>query len=412
LMCIPFKWGLHFLTDLIPPLKQFRALGRFSWWFYYVFTVFSAWFIYRLFRWMRLRRLPLLAGMLMLAVLSYWSLDAAMNVKKSMYHLFNKNDRLESSDKEYLSRFRQAGRDPRQYQAIFFLPFANTSGDKLFFERGLGAFGEAMKCSYHTHLPIVESFSPRLSFSQALSSIQMLAHPSIYKVRVDDMNDKPLLLVIRKQPLDENEYWLASRAKVWWEDKYISLATVPVQVFNEAHQRWVAATRRLTDTLPRYGKIATDGRPEEIFFEGFETGNAGHVLSGKGAFYMKKGTAELFDTTFAGMPEGETELSFWFWFDERIYGMPEAWLERYDPAGVLKGRMKLDTRSTYDVFRRWVRVTQHFIKEKGYRYRLMVKGRYVTVDDLQVKPANVNVWIAAEPFGLFNNYPVNKKGVR
>ena len=41
-MCIPFRWGLHFLTDLIPPLKQFRALGRFAWWFYYVYTIFTA----------------------------------------------------------------------------------------------------------------------------------------------------------------------------------------------------------------------------------------------------------------------------------------------------------------------------------------------------------------------------------
>ena len=49
-MCIPFKWGLGFLTELIPPLKQFRCLGRFAWIFYYVFTVFTATYLYTLYR--------------------------------------------------------------------------------------------------------------------------------------------------------------------------------------------------------------------------------------------------------------------------------------------------------------------------------------------------------------------------
>jgi hypothetical protein len=408
-MCIPFKWGLHFLTDLIPPLKQFRALGRFSWWFYYVYTLFAAWFFYRLFRWLRLKKAPILAGMLLGATLTYWSLDAAMNVKKSTGRLFNKNDRLESSDEEYLARFREAGQDPQAFQAIFFLPFANTSGDKFYFERGLGAFGEAMKCSYHTHIPIVESFSPRLSFSQALSSIQMLAHPSIYKVRVDDMNDKPLLLLVRKQPLHDREQWLFDHATVWWEDKYIALATVPVQVFNEAHRQWLAGVRPVIDSLAARGRIAADGLPQEVIHKGFEEDEAEHVFTGKGAFYMKKGSAVLLDTTLTAVPEGELELSFWFWFDERIYGMPEAWLEMYDPEGKMNKRMKLDTRSTHDVFHRWVRVTQRFRPEKGYRCRLTVKGKYVTVDDLLVKPVHTHVWMAAEPYGLFDNYPVAYK---
>ena len=48
-MCIPFKYGFNFLLDILPPVKQFRALGRFSWIFYYVFTIYAAWFFYRLF---------------------------------------------------------------------------------------------------------------------------------------------------------------------------------------------------------------------------------------------------------------------------------------------------------------------------------------------------------------------------
>ncbi len=411
-MCIPFKWGMHFLTDLVPPLKQFRALGRFSWWFYYVYTIFAAWLIWVFYRWLRLKKLPVLAGTLLLGSLVFWTLDAGMNIKKSTQYIFNKNDRLESSDAEYLSRFHKVGYDPREFQAIFFLPFANTSGDKLYFERGLGAFGEAMKCSYHTHIPIVESFSPRLSFSQALSSIQLLASPALFKTRPEDMNGRPLLLVVRKQPLNDREQWLLDRAKVWWEDKYIQLADVPVEVFNDAHYRWYDSVKQIADTLPEYGMIRTSGDTSCIWYDSFETGGAENVLAGKGAFYMKKGEKELFNRTFSVPSDGEPlELSFWLFFDERIYGMPEAWLERLDPQGARKERVRLNTRSTHDVYGQWVRVVHRFHPEKGNRYRLTVKGQYVTVDALLVRPEKVPV-VIREKGGplLFNNFPLVREG--
>jgi hypothetical protein len=412
-MCIPFKWGMHFLTDLIPPLKQFRSLGRFSWWFYYLYAIFTAWFVYLVYRWLRRHSRVVPAGLLVAASLIYWSLDAGIHVKVYTRDLFNRNDRLESTDDFYLQRFREGGHTPGEYQAILFLPFASTGGDKLLYEQGLDAFGEAMRCSYHTHLPIVESFSPRPSFTQILSSIQLLSHPSIYKERVDDMNDKPLLLVVRKQPLNSREEWVFRQATVWWEDKYISLATLPVEVFNDAHRQWTDSARALAGSLPCEGEICADGDTAAVWFQGFDEQKAEHVLSGEGAFYMKKGSAELLNREFSSPAEDKMmELSLWLYFDERTYGMPEVWLERYNPDGKMKGRDKLNTHDLYDVFHRWMRVRYLFPPEEKTRYRLVVKGRYVTVDNLLVRPAYMPVLIRTEDdFDLFNNYPLEKREV-
>ena len=107
-----------------------------------------------------------------------------------------------------------------------------------------------------------------------------------------------------------------------------------------------------------------------------------------------------------------TELSLWIYFDERTYGMPEMWLERYGPDGKMKGRDKLNTHDLYDVYHRWMRVRYLFPSEEGVRYRLVVKGRYVTVDDLLVRPAHMPVLIRTEDdFDLFNNYPLEKREV-
>ncbi|HDR52382.1 MAG TPA: hypothetical protein ENN90_12295, partial [Mariniphaga anaerophila] len=176
-MCIPFKYGFGFLLEIIPPIKQFRALGRFAFIFYYVFAIYTAWFVYRLFRFLKHKKLPLLAFLILFFTLFYGAMDAALNTRQSTNRIFNTNNRLETSSEKYLVRFSEAGVNPEEFQAILFLPFSSTCGDKLLFKNGMEAFGYAMQCAHHTGLPLVQSFSPRLSYTHALSSIQMLAHP-------------------------------------------------------------------------------------------------------------------------------------------------------------------------------------------------------------------------------------------
>ncbi len=407
-MCIPFKWGLGFLRDIIPPLKQFRALGRFSWIFYYVFTVFTAHYIYFLFRRLRRKSLGIMGLLILLIGTGYWIIDAGTNIKRSTGHIFNKNDKLESSDDEYKTRFEKAGISPDDFQAIFFLPFANTSGDKLYFERGLNAFGEAMKFSYHTQIPIVESFSPRLSFSQALSSIQLLGDSAIYKTRVDDMNDKPLLLVVTKEKLSKSEKWLFDRSIVRYEDDDLYLAGLSVNTFNNAHENWLKYVKDITDSLDCTGNICTDTEAENIFYNGFEESHAENVFTGKGARYGKKGEMELFNKVlFAPGQPDDLEISFWLYFDERIFSMPEAFLNMYDNNQKFMERIKIDTRGIHDVFENWVRISYQLKPRSGIHYQLLLKGKYVTVDDLLIRPEYANTRIITRSkFDLFNNFPV------
>jgi hypothetical protein len=46
-----------------------------------------------------------------------------------------KSELVESSSTEYLKMLSEAEINPEDYQAIFFLPFANTCGDKLLFDK-------------------------------------------------------------------------------------------------------------------------------------------------------------------------------------------------------------------------------------------------------------------------------------
>lgn len=406
-MCIPFKYGFQFLLDILPPVKQFRALGRFSWIFYYVFTVYAAWFFYRMFRYLRIKKMPVLATTLLIFVLAYWSIDAGTNIKRSTRNLMNNNDKLESGDAEYLSRFQEAGVQPDEFQAIFFLPFASTCGDKLLFEHSLNGFADAMKCSHHTGLPLVQSFSPRLSYSQALSSIQMLGSPAIEKVRLNDMNDLPLLLVCVKENLNEREKWLQDQAEVFWEDKYITLSRLPLSVFTDSHNSWKNNALSEIDSLSKYGNISTNVSAQSIISEGFEDGKSKAVFSGNGSFYSRKGQQILLDKKLGtDLKPGKYELSFWLFVDSRKYDMPKAEAKIFDASGKQIFYNQLNTRQVHDTYNGWIRVYQELEISENETLQLLIKGEYVSVDNLLVKPVDANVLESASNMKLYNNYPL------
>jgi len=405
-MCIPFKYGFGFLLDLLPPVRQFRALGRFSWIFYYVFTIYTAWFFYRLYRYLKFRKMPVLATLILLFVLGYWSIDAGTNIQRSTRGLFNTNDKLESSDTEYLNRFKEAGVNPDEFQAIFFLPFASTNGDKLLFERGMNAFSDAMKCSYHTGLPLVQSFSPRLSFSQSLSSIQMLANPAIRKVRLKDMNEKPLLLVCTKEQMNPEEVWLQSKAEVFWEDKYITLSKLSLSVFEDSYRQWQEGVENEIQKMIGSDNILTDSTKPANIYQNFDEYKNEHVFSGTGAFYSKKGENELLNVVLnESFSTGTYELSFWLYVDSRHYDMPKARLIVTKADGQ-KSDEQLNTREVHNVYNHWIRISKNVQLQPGDKVELKVKGEYVSVDDLLLKPLNSKILVKeTNGFSLFNNFP-------
>jgi hypothetical protein len=406
-MCIPFKYGFGFLPDIIPQVKQFRALGRFAFIFYYVFTVYAALFIYRLYRLLKRKRLPLPAILILIFALSYWAIDAGTNTRQSTAGIFNVNDRLEASSEKYMARFKESGIEPDEFQAVLFLPFSSTCGDKLLFENGMEAFGYAMQCAHHSGLPLVQSFSPRLSYTHALSSIQLLADPAIKKTRLADMNESPLLLVSSNEPMNEQERWLYSKAEVFWQNEKITLSKLPLHLFHESHESWRKKADSIRPNLIQYGNLYTDSEISSVVYVNFDDRKEQQTFSGEGAFYMKRGKADLLNQT---LPQeflpGKYELSFWLYVDSRRYNMPRAILKISDKNGETIQEMQLNTRSVNNVFQQWIRVSEMIDLQPEYQITLSIRRHFVSVDDVLLKPANANVYIEkTNGFGLFNNYP-------
>ena len=216
-MGFPFSWGLGF-GENNTSLRILGFIGRFAWVFFYVFTVYAAINIFLYYQKLKEEGNVKKSIWLMVVCLALWTTDAVFSSVEHLSNTWNNNDRLESDGSEFMKRFDTMGRKPNDFQAILFAPFAGASADKMEFGRGADAFIEAMKLSYHSQLPIIECFSPRMSASQAFSSIQIFSDSCIRKTRLN-MNSKPLLLMTMNSGLSDNEKNLLQNSKTLWNDQ-------------------------------------------------------------------------------------------------------------------------------------------------------------------------------------------------
>ena len=402
-MCIP---GTGILAKIIPPLKQFRALGRFSWIFFYVFTIYTSIYIYQYFIKLREEGKIQKSVWFIALTLAFWSYDAYANAHASFKNIVSVNDKLETSDTEYLSKTKI---EPTDYQAIFFLPFANATGDKLMMERGMNAFTEAMKCSYHTHLPIIESLSPYISFENALSSVQILADSCIRKTRFDDMNSKPILLVCTNENLSKEEQWLKDRSEIIWSDKYVSLAKVLPEMFTKSYQNWVSWADSIKTTLAGNEKMKADVELKKVFFLDFEQMKSKNIFAGKGALYKRNKAVDVFTEDFPakGMT-GNYNLSFWLFFDTRVFDMPKATINIIDRYDFITDKIILSTRQEHNVYNNWIRIEQPVTFNPGFKYQLEVEGKYISIDNLLIQPEGSNVYVKSGNVETMNNFVIER----
>ncbi len=398
-MCIPFRWGLQFITDLIPALEQFRALGRFAWIFYYVISVVSAYYLFSFYRWVNNHYGPLIAATVLAFCMLVWAADAGAYFLGHTQGLMQPNTVMENTSESYLARFESGGVAPSDFQGIMTLPMLAIRTDKMVFERDYTAYHKAMQCAWHTGIPIVQSSTSRPSFSQSFSNIQLVGHPWIPKTRIEDMDERPLLLISPKGiPLTPGEQRLVDHASVFWQDDQIKMSRLPLSAFESAIPEVQLPDQSVTNH-DSFGLYRRDSI--EVWYEGYNDLDAPSTFRGGGARFSKD-AIELFKGSLPG--EVGLEASFWVFIDPSYSGMPVVAYQFGNKEGSAQSK-KIDIRSIPDIVDGWVRV---YLKlEDQLWHEIHILGHDITVDELLIKPINEDVKIVfADSDCLINNYPV------
>jgi hypothetical protein len=407
-MCIPFKWGLQDFVDAYPILKQFRSLGRFTWPFYYVNAVFIGVYTYILYRRFRRSNQRVLSRLLIIVVIGFSVYETAYYIRKvSNQTGFEENQLLSGRDDLYVSKLAKAGYKVSDFQAIYSLPFASTNGDKMLFMKGAENLRQAMAYSYHLGIPIIQSFSPRLSFQGALTSIQLLADPEIQKDRLKDMSDKSILIVKSGSLASQNEERLLSMATSFYKDETVQLLALDPIELKKAHQEKISELASLIQDRQIQAPTSIGNKP--FYYDGFNDNRerAVSTFTGSGAFDREEGEHYIYDGILSDMGIlGANEVSFWLFIDERHSDMPIAFIDVFGEGGELRESLRFSTREQHNVKGMWVRCALPLEVEAGTRYRIRLWHYHITVDDLMIRSESDDVVIAVESGFLWNNYPV------
>lgn len=407
-MCVPFEW-LRFIPEWISPLKQFRALGRLSWIFYYVINVIAAISVYRIY--LELKKKGINAGWrdtFLLLFIAIWVFDAGAFYINHGPTTIRPNDKLENSDQEYLSRFSRAGLTPDHFQAIFSLPLVAVRTDKMTFEKDLSGHNEAMKCAFHTGLPIVQSTASRPSLSQTFSSIQLISSPMIQKQRLKDMDERPLLMLhIINSELTPGEKSILDQGRLFWEDQYIQLLELPLTAFQDSLHLVKAKFDTLLSKDVSLAKDAFLCTPscDGVYFNSFEESETTkpafwgfHSLTQDAAKWV------LLDTIFQVM-DNPKELSFWVYIDPSFSGMPAYEYFHGSLSENLKSEGKTEMRDNPEIANGWVLI-RIWLNPVSTHHQVYIYGKRTTVDNLLIRNPDQDVFITQGNNRLFNNYLV------
>jgi hypothetical protein len=232
-MFFPFRMGLQWIIGYIDIIKQFRALGRFAWVFYFISTIVLIFITNKLYerlfsakhKWLAYFIIILVPVSLFIEGKDYHAY-VSQNIGKSP-NLFN----LNQNSSDFVENVKSI--DASQYQAILPFPFYYTGSEN---------FGRPPACdkiyklsflySYHLNMPMISSYLSRTSIYESKKIVQLLASNFYSKeIQMDLPNYKPFLVIALKDGLNEAENIYLKSATLISENEEYYLYEMPCDVF-------------------------------------------------------------------------------------------------------------------------------------------------------------------------------------
>ena len=383
--------GLIYINEVIPPLKQFRSLGRFSWVFYYTFTVFM---IVQINRWPLVDRprLNIFLRYFTPVILIFWSWEAYQNLYLNTKQIYHKNDKFfPGKEEKYSQILRAKSKSPNDYQAILSLPNVLLGPEKLQIARGMWTLRESMAASYQLGLPLINIMMSRTSVSQGLDYMELFTPKFVRKSRLDHFSEKPILLLVEKEHLSKREKaWIRSFKPMHDEDG-ISLYELGISDFYSHDLNAYLYPDTLSSAII---ELTFDEKDSNI-----------ETYSGNGCQIIQ----ELPYTIYEGsLPLRTTYIfSFWLYMSSTTGDLSTIRHEWSD-----KGSKELKYQYDYhypEVFcaqGNWLFIDLEFYNDAPQHHKFSVLDYPQIIDQVLFRPVDIDYH--NEELHLFNNYKIDK----
>ena len=409
-MAIPFIWGLEFLLDIFPPIKQFRSLGRFAWVFFYVFTMYSAVYLYLIYKRLKQRRMKAFGIGILMAAMVMWGWEAAIHLKLHTEVIKKNRDHnvFIHNHPPYEQWLSENNYSPDDFQAILPIPVFNTGSEK-FVPRWItpGVTEQVYMLAYKTGLPLACGSMSRTSIAQSSKLVQLLGSDYLEKEILDDYPDleRPLLIIKEEGvPISVNEQEILKKSALIKREGRYSL-----------HELQLSSLKSEKDNIKsRFSSIKDS------------------VLVKKGDFYLskdkwfhwdgfdQKAQSEFGENTISGNKEdllilyedvipdtSWMHISVWMKIDPHVSGFPVFNFKEFDKTDTQIFHAEEGTMFGMNVYKDWLLVEYRYkMREAGNKAVIYMQHRYPEMESLLIRPENLDVYkpLTGMHQLMFNNY--------
>ena len=271
-----YSIGAGKIVDIFPVIGQFRSLGRIAWIFYYVTGVTVAYAFYNLARVKEAHWKRMAWSIAIVALTGYWMWEGHSWIKSEVLERRISENKTFRGTTPYSDLLSENNLSPENFQASFQIPIASCCSERISIERGFWWMRQSWQCAWETGLPIITQSMSRTSVRQSLNMVQLLSDPWISKERLEEMDDRPLLLLVGS----EEDKRIAAENKLIPLSKYlgavndVKVYSLPITAFE--------VTEPIPDITP-------------ILYEGFEDGDTKFSLDGNASFLSSESHHQFYE---------------------------------------------------------------------------------------------------------------------
>lgn len=397
-------------------IKQFRAIGRFSWPYYYLVTVVAVVIAYRWYIRLLQQGKQWAAYLLAGSLLVVWTAEAIpfahMTRKRvadaeAQYDLFYKTD-----TGQWEQFLLQAGYTKDSFRALYALPYFHIGTEKLgLVTHSYGQVNDAFSAALQLHLPLINVMMSRTSWQQAFKQVKVSGGTYTDKqvLRSDDTRS---ILIIHpaKAQLNPDELYLLSLAKklghLNGNDIYALSADelLKKEAINNGELKTLFDAMPIQDTCINY--------TGPWYVEHYDTGTAVEALMGEGAARAIDGiTQVVFETPLTPARDSQLyEFSTWMLVSDKDYKIGRFVVYMYNENDSLLTNFKVLAQESVDNHGLWLRVSKYFrvpasCRKISVELINIIYPSYLALDELMIRPADALILSKSSDTGrMVNNH--------
>ncbi len=418
----PFYGSWSEYYQKIPLFREFRAIGRLAWVFYFGSCIFVISTLSAYYNKIQKKRTISHLMLIFLFIIPFSYVFEAHKIHKNHSNFITQSPNLfleKTYSEEFRSKIKSINRD--DFQAIIPMPYFYVGTEILDVFRGINVQDKTILASKLTDLPLLSNFSGRSSFSVAKKILRIIESQFVYK-EISELftNSKKDFLIVQSYDfLNFNEQRIINKATFIDSTEFFILYRISPQILFEFE---AAEFPNSFDEYQNKNQWWAKDSDDIIFANDFEDGNPSYSFTGKASYGSQ---TQLYHILYEFSNEDLQldslySVSFWIkqqntYIDFANMGLV-AFINRFDTVSqVTYWDYAVSPSKSVLSYNGWSLVRIDFAKKcTQSKYSLVVKGKDgkvedIFIDHLLIQKMNSNCYKNINDSIFFiNNYVQSK----